>query len=654
TLVVCGTGMYVLGRVLRLGVFGSVMAATVYELSGPFFDWLGWPISSVMSWAGWLFVAAFLIMHGRRRMLSMTLFAVALALAVYGGYPEAIVLIGMALVLYAAVVWVSQGPMLGWWQATRRLVDLGVATVLGLLLCAPLLLPGLQYAKGSIRNVSSTVQKNSSVSPAANIGLSLHNVLHIIFEGFDGLPVHGSKWFGTPIYLFTAMYVGVTAVVLCLVGAAVRWRAPEVRALCLITVASGGLVFAQPLVSLMSHLPGAEGVRWYEASTTMAFAIALLAGFGIDAMMRAPTRAMARWAFGGFAVMGLAIMAVWFFGRGHLPHAKEVIRAHSFIWPTVEVVVGLVAVGGFFLALGGKDSPAGRSAALRTRWWSAGALLLCETAFLVSAGAPLWSSSPQLFTATPALTALERAVGSSVVGLGSSQCFRPPGLGIPVDVNAFFGVRELAVHDPLIPASYYRAWFKAGGSRKSVPAWQPRYQEFCPDITSVSLARLFGVSYILEKVGTSGPPGAQFVMHIGARELLYRVPGASAATISPLVGGRSLPADGQPGTPVKVRHPDPQSWRLVTEAAVPSVLRLRLTDVPGWSASIDGKPLSLKRFAGVMLQARIPRGRHVVMVVYRPRAFTVGIGLALVSVLILLLCWAMVLARRRRGNGRGG
>ena len=36
--VIAGTGVYVLGRVMHLGVTGCVMAGTVYELSGPFSD----------------------------------------------------------------------------------------------------------------------------------------------------------------------------------------------------------------------------------------------------------------------------------------------------------------------------------------------------------------------------------------------------------------------------------------------------------------------------------------------------------------------------------------------------------------------------------------------------------------------------------------
>ena len=85
-------------------------------------------------------------------------------------------------------------------------------------------------------------------------------------------------------------------------------------------------------------------------------------------------------------------------------------------------------------------------------------LLACETAFLVAAGAPLWTSSSTPFASTPAVVALKSAVGSSVVGLGGSLCFLPPGLGIPENAQVAYGVQELALYDPMIPSAYYSSW----------------------------------------------------------------------------------------------------------------------------------------------------------------------------------------------------
>ena len=110
---IAGTGVYVLGRVLRLGVIGSAMAATIFELSGTYVAWLGWPMAGVMAWAGWLFAFAILIARGRHRVRDITCFALVSAAVVYGGQPEGIVLLGSALIVFTAALLALRTARLG-------------------------------------------------------------------------------------------------------------------------------------------------------------------------------------------------------------------------------------------------------------------------------------------------------------------------------------------------------------------------------------------------------------------------------------------------------------------------------------------------------------------------------------------------------------
>ena len=80
------------------------------------------------------------------------------------------------------------------------------------------------------------------------------------------------------------------------------------------------------------------------------------------------------------------------------------------------------------------------------------------------------------------------------------------------------------------------------------------------------------------------------------------------------------------------------------------MLRLALTDVPGWHATIDGRPLALHPYDGVMLQARVPGGTHLIELHYWPATFTLGLvvgALALAGVVLFLAAPAL-----RRGRGR--
>jgi len=636
TLVVAGTGVYVLGRMLRLGVLGCAMAGTVYELSGPVMGWLGWPNASAMSWAGWVFAAGLFVLRGRHRIGAVALFALVLAFCVYAGQPEAVVLLGGAFAVFLVVVLVRARRLDGGAPILRPLVDLALATAAGAALSAPLALPGLQVGSASD---GAAVQSYGALRP--------HDLLHLVFQGFDGLPVAGNRWFGPSIYPETAAYVGVIALVLAATGLFLRRAQPEVLAFGAVALVTGIVAFAAPVVSVIDDIVGNRSVAWHRAVIETAFALAVLAGVGTDALARSwrerPVRA---WLAGGFVVLAVVLVAVWTLGRGRLPPSEAVIRSRSFLWPALETILGLAAAGALALAArkgrGRHRSAGGRS--VEPGVWVAAALLVCETAFLVSSGAPLVSSSPTFLPTTPGVVALRQAVGASAVGFGTQACHTPPTLGILPNANVAYDVHELAVYDPMTPRAYFRSWQQLTG-RRATTAGAPLV--FCPALTTATLARRYGVEFVLDPAGEATPRGTVLVRRVGDEDL-YRVPGAGAAVETLLGPGGTLPSLDAPGKVLPVAYPAPTTWKVETGGASNQVLRLHLTDSPGWRATIDGRPLRLSSYGGMMLQARVPPGRHVVELQYRPGAFTAGVALAGASVLALVAALVIGRVRRRR------
>lgn len=671
TMVIAGTGAYFLGRVLRLGVVGCMLAATVFELSGPMMGWIGFPMTSVAAWSGWLFAAALLITRGGRRALHIAFFSVILALMAFAGHPETagIVLIGLVVFLLVVLAWRADwlggsGPIL------RPSIDLAVAAVAGGALAAPLVLPGVQLASKASRGASTF----GTAIPA-------HNLVNLVFQQFNGTQVAGSHWFpggALPgIYPTTAAYVGVIALVLAFVAVVVRWRRPEVVALAATAIVSALLAFATSLLSFTRGLPLVSGVGWHYALFPMAFALATLAGIGLDALVRSDRGDLARrWAGIGFGAASITLLGIWVLGRGRLPRVEAAIRADSFLWPACDAACGLVVVGA--LALWERRAGTARQSTVAgpksngtdadtiesvgepydsLRWGQvrvrvgllAGVLLLiCETAFLIVAGAPLVSSSPTYLSQTPAEVKLQQAVGSSLVGYGLPiQCVRDAKLGILPNVNAMLKVHEFGVYDPIVPSSYYESWGESGDRGLGGLWWW-----YCPGITTAPVARTYGVSFVLEPAGTPGPIGSVFDERVGDEDL-YRIPGSALATITPLTPDGSLPATGASGQPVELVQPNPATWVVRSSASTPQVLRLRLTNVPGWHATVDGQALPLQAFSSVMMQARLPAGRHVVVLHYWPAAFTMGIVLAVLSAGGLVLALVAEWARRRSRSGRG-
>ena len=451
-LVIAGTGTYVLARMLGLGALGCAMAATVFELSGPFVAWLGWPVAWVMAWTGWLFAAALAVLRGRRRARAVALYALALAATVYAGQPDTVVLVGLALASYVAGALVLRAGLGAPGPVRRPLVDLVVGTVAGAALSAPLLLPGLQLASGSVR-----AGKGQSHVLAAS------DLVHVIVQGFDGWPLAGSVWFGPSFFMRTAAYVGVIGIALAVVGGigAVRARRerPDTAPLVVVAVVGAAVAFVPVVLSALVALPAIGPITWNRALLPMAFGLALLAGAGLDDLARRHDGVARRAAQVALAALGVALLAVWAFGRGHLPPAEATIRSHSFGWPALAVLGGLGAVSV-------PPRRAGHGAPAR-RWgrgWAGGLLLAAETALLVGAGAPLLSSSPSALAPTPAEARLARLVGDALVGFGNNGCFTFDQVGIVPDANAAFGVAEMAVYDPVLPTAYGTSWRGATGA----------------------------------------------------------------------------------------------------------------------------------------------------------------------------------------------
>jgi hypothetical protein len=90
------------------------------------------------------------------------------------------------------------------------------------------------------------------------------------------------------------------------------------------------------------------------------------------------------------------------------------------------------------------------------------------------------------------------------------------------------------------------------------------------------------------------------------------------------------------------------TWRIEVDARVRSLLIARVTAVPGWHATIDGRPLRLRTYDTVLLAAVVPAGHHVVELHYWPGLLSTGLAAAAVSAGALASAFGWSLWRRRR------
>ena len=294
TLVVAGSGAYVLAWIMKMDVLACTLAGTVFELSGAFMFWLGWPIGSVLSWSGWLFAAVLLILREGHRARDITVFAIALAFAVYAGQPDALTLLILSVVVFAITLLILRTRLAGGSGPIRRpLTDLVVGGVAGLALAAPLALPGYQVAGAGIR----TFEGSTFGRQAAWM---YQDLSHLLFEGLNGLPPS-----------FSPIYLGAIVVVLAVAGAWLKKRDSPVIALIVVAVFMGVIAFVQPVENGLHQIPGLQAVRWYRSVVLVTLSLSVLAGLGIDLLVRSyRSRSVLRWVGGGLVVAAGALVVL--------------------------------------------------------------------------------------------------------------------------------------------------------------------------------------------------------------------------------------------------------------------------------------------------------------------------------------------------------
>ena len=675
-LVVAGTGTYVLCRMLALDVLRSVMGATIFELCGAFTIWLGVYEAGVCMLLPWALAASVAIIRRRRKAVPAVLLALVLAFAFAAGEPQIDVYFLLFVGVFAVVV------ALGGRQAPGRalLAHLG-ALVAAACLVAPIYLPGAQVLARSARVRGPYV---SSLPP--------HDLTHLLFVGYSGVPTNLTSVIGVNNLYVSMVYVGSVALVLALVGLVWIRRRPEVLALLVLTVVLLVVLFAPPVATLMRHVPEAKVFRLDLGTTFLDFGFAVLAAFGAQALLvtwprrSAPARdglvldpLVPRWtdrllvAGTVFLALGLAVLEIRLgIGLGHLRPAQSNVRQASFLWPTIGLgVCALIAVARLVHPGGGAPgrASAARLALARGAAYAAGrgglALLVgVEAAFCIIGGAWFLSSTPDPLPVTPAIAALEHDTSGKLIGMGTcTQVHAFPGTGIMPEVNAAYGVDELVGYDPIMTTQYYAALGGLLGTSPTPPGGENSL--FCPQVSSVRTARFFGAAYVLEPPGAAGPPGTTLVATIRG-EHLYAVPDSGRATLVALphgTGGGQGGAwsDSWQGTPgdapvvERARETQAGTWRVHVDARVRSLLVLRVTAVPGWHATIDGRPLALHVYDRVLLAAVVPPGRHLVELHYWPSLFSVGLYLAAAAGAALAgtLAWSLRSDRRRPGGGPG-
>jgi hypothetical protein len=304
-------GAFTLMYARRLGASPAAALASgiVYALSGFLIVWLGHPQVNCA-------VLLPLLLYFLERQFDAPLrlgppigFACAYACMLLGGHPPTAFHISAVVALYFLFRLTDRG------RPFRLRLTLAwlVAIVAGAVIAAPQLLPYLEYYRESSSAAASAAlhRWDRHLTPAT--------LAHLLLPYLSGAPNVGFEWLAKDLGLGDIAnfnertgYVGVFTLFLAVVGI-VRARTRIVLFHAALLAGSLLVVYgAPPIPALVHALPVANAINHQRLLLIVDFGAAVLAGFGLDAILRAtPDRRPRRLAIGFAVAVGLALVVLW-------------------------------------------------------------------------------------------------------------------------------------------------------------------------------------------------------------------------------------------------------------------------------------------------------------------------------------------------------
>ena len=459
----------------------------------------------------------------------------------------------------------------------RAVSSLAVAGLMALAITAVLAAPLAEF-------LSLSTRANLSLAESAELSLPASYLLNALAPEYAGWP----EW---------QIYAGVVVLFLAIVAFAARvqgwWFWVGVVGFSIV-LALGTLT---PVYGLMSAVvPGFDQLRVPPRTLFLSsFAMAMLAGMGLDQIMKASIPIKLLRLIGAALAGLLLILALWFWlqDQASLRTAATIISA------------ALVGLSVLWAGISQNKSP---------EWtvFGWGLLILLDLSIVN-------------------LTTLEVRAAPNLaekIEARSSRTFSPS-YSLPQPSVASAGLELADGINPLQLHSYWEYMSRAtgfDGSQYSVtlPPFQGGDSQagwgFNPDAT------LMGDLSIAQVVSAYPIVDADLDFQ-KTEDGLYFYTNPQARPRAWVIGGD--PVDIQKHTPN----------RLVMVASGPGTLVTSEIAYPGWEVAVDGSPASLQTHSGLLRAVHLSAGEHEVEFTFRPRSLRAGALITLLGLVVLASLW---------------
>jgi membrane protein YfhO len=573
-LVVGGCGAWALARELGASRPAALLAALAYPFSGMITSFLLFPMGNTHALVPWVLLAVERLASGRGGWIGL---AAAGGLQMLGGHPETPVFTA----LLASVYLLARGsdrplsPPAAW---GRFLAGWAAAAVVSAVQVLPLFLTLTRSGKWL----------HSEPASPAPLGVVLSFLLRFLLPDLYGNPAQGT-WFGPYNFVATAVYAGFLTLLLAAAGLAAarqdrRWRAVAVMTLFALVAAYG--LFGMRHVLLALPLIG-RGLHHY-LKLGVELGLALLAAAGCDRWLAGRAGDGRGLLAGAGLTCGLLALAWWRFAGDWRLRGLLGMEAAWTLW---------IAAGAVILALS-LLLPAGR------RWRVYPLLPALLAVDLVAAHARTNPGLPagKLYPVTGAVRFLQGRP-ERVAGLGDA---------LHPDAAMVYGLYDVRGDSPVKLERYERIYAEMGTA-------DPVYFHPVDRWSSPWLDRL-GVRWVV--AGPQEPPARPDwrLAYAGPDARVYARPGAMP--LARLSGGAQ-------GGRLRVERRTPGAWTIAWEGAPrPGRLVVAETWDPGWRARLNGRPVDVEPFRGVLLGVPVGAGPGRVELRYHPEGFVPGMMLS--------------------------
>jgi hypothetical protein len=668
-----GAGIYLLARAWQQSRAAAFAAALAFAFGGFFVAHLQ-HLNIVIgaAWLPWIFWGLEKY-FSTRRIAYLALCSLVLALQMMGGHTQT--------VLYGGAAWGAYGAahFLREWRVgrggvavrayasvvARQIGALALMLVGALGLAAIFIVPFVELLNFTTRGDRITYEYATSFS------LEPVRLVEFVYPYFfGGNPGTVERGAGSLVEM--TAYLGIVPLAL----ASAAWRRREWRVFFLMALAALALVLAlgkyTPLYALVYHIPLFGAVRAPARFLELvAFALALLAGFGFDEIKKTVTLWQRNLVLGLLGMVLVVEIALFVASRVGAQLSETFLNAAANPALFVAMFFGVAAVALFGLWQQKIFSE-------RARIGLTLALVFADLFFFgwnfrYNAVAPFdvyTAPSPNAaaLMQTPNALAYYWGLGETKTATylqsGAMQTYLDAArAGLRQSLPMRFRVRSMQGYGTEPPV--YQALMQALEARGAF------------DKNSLTLAALFGDTHVLsaQNLQTNRlervPTDAQVNLYqntlgsrVGRAHVVWDAvpvdsPNAALASLTNgvanlgkvrLQGSVRAPAPVQDAQgSAQIQSDAPEHVVVRVETNQPGWLVLNDTYYPGWRATVDGQPAEILRANALARAVAIPAGAHQVEFVYDPLSVKIGAAISLVTLLGLAIVFVL---DRRQMNRR--